>query len=82
MASKRSLPGKVPRLELLDVAETESDLAPDPEGPDAVDTVTRQALDGLGGDLPTQGELFFGQYLTAGGILYVLDGKRRIWIIH
>jgi len=82
MASKRSLPGKVPRLELLDIAETESDLAPDPEGSDAVDTVTRQPLDSFGGDLPALGELIFGQYQTAGGVWYVLDGKRRIWIIH
>ena len=82
MASKRPLPGKVPRLELLDIAETESDLAPDPEGPDAVNTVTRQPFNGLGGDLPTLGELFFGQNLTTGGIWYVLDGKRRIRMVH
>lgn len=82
MASKRSLPGKVPRLELLDVAETESDLAPDPEGSDAVDTVTRQPFNGLSGDFPTLGELFFGQNLTAGAVWYVLDGKRRIRMVH
>jgi hypothetical protein len=76
--SKFSHPSQIPFFVFFDIAQPEPDLTADPEGLNAVDAIADEFVYGVCADLPTPGQILFGE----DDLCYVLDDRGRISVVH